>query len=249
MGVIKLQILAFGAHPDDVELACSGTLIKHIALGDKVGVIDLTRGELGSRGNIETRALETESANQILGIQIRENMEFEDGFFENTKENICRVISVIRHYQPDIVLINAPSDRHPDHGRASRIVKESCFLAGLIKIKTLCPDCEDQQPWRPKRIFHYIQDKYLEPDFVVDISDVYSKKLESIKAYKSQFFNEENTEEPETYISKKSFLSSVESRSIAFGKRIGVLHAEGFLNASSTLGFNDLSHFLLPDFT
>jgi N-acetylglucosamine malate deacetylase 1 len=242
---MKLDILAFGAHPDDVELACGGTLHSHIQQGFKVGVIDLTRGELGSRGTVQTRNLETAASTKILGLSVRENLNMADGFFVNDKAHQLQVIQAIRKYQPEMVFINAPQDRHPDHGKGYSLLKDACFLSGLINIKTAC-DGVEQVLWRPKKVFAYIQDFYIAPDFIVDISDSYLAKMKSIKCFETQFFADNNTTEPITYISKSGFLESIEARCLDFGKRIGVQYGEGFLNCNNTLGLHNLFHQVLP---
>ena len=227
---MKLDILAFGVHPDDIELSCSGTLLVEKAKGRKVGIIDLTRGELGTRGTAETRDQEAKDSARILGIEVRENLEMADGFFENVKAHQLKIIEVIRKYLPEIVLCNAPEDRHPDHGRAARLVEEAAFLSGLRKIETSF-EGKIQNAWRPKYVFNYIQDKYFEPDFVVDISTVIEQKTDAIRAFRTQFFNgNDHSGEPQTYISSPEFLNSVISRSAMWGKMIGVKHAEGFLS-------------------
>ncbi len=223
---MKLDILAFGAHPDDVELGCGATLAKEISKGKKVGVIDLTRGELGTRGTAETRDIESENAAKILGVTMRTNMEFADGFFINDRTHQIELIKMIRKYKPDIVLCNAVDDRHIDHGKGSKLVSDSCFLSGLTKIDTKCDDSW-QDPWRPKQVYHYIQWKNLEPDFVVDVSGFIDKKMEAVLAYKTQFFDS-NSKEPETPISSKNFTDSIEYRARDLGRLIGVEHGEGF---------------------
>ncbi|SFN62371.1 bacillithiol biosynthesis deacetylase BshB1 [Bizionia echini] len=225
---MKLDILAIGAHPDDVELGCGGTIAKEIANGKKVGIIDLTRGELGTRGTAETRDNEAAHAAQILGVSIRDNMEFADGFFINDRKHQIEIIKMIRKYRPEIVLCNAVTDRHIDHGKGSQLVSDACFLSGLLKIDTKCEDFDGyQEPWRPKFVYHYIQWKHIEPDFVVDISDYIEKKLEAVYAYKTQFFNAKS-KEPETPISSKNFTDSVDYRARDLGRIVGVNHAEGF---------------------
>ena len=224
---MKLDILAFGVHPDDVELSCGGTLIVEIRNGKKVGVIDLTKGELGTRGTADTRKEEAAIAAKILGVHLRENLGMRDGFFKNDEEHQMQVIRKLRQYQPDIVICNAINDRHPDHGRSSKLISDSCFLAGLMKIETEF-DGEKQLAWRPKHVFHYIQDRYYEPDFLFDISDVFEQKLESIKAYSTQFYNPE-LDEPQTYISTPAYFETIISRHKMFGKRIGVDYAEGYI--------------------
>ncbi|HMC01405.1 MAG TPA: bacillithiol biosynthesis deacetylase BshB1 [Flavobacteriaceae bacterium] len=223
---MKLDILAFGAHPDDVELGCAGTLAKEVSKGKKVGIIDLTRGELGTRGTSETRDAEATEAAKILGVATRENMGFADGFFVNDQEHQLELIKKIRKYQPDIVLCNAVTDRHIDHGKASSLVSDACFLSGLIKIKTEL-EGEEQTHWRPKHVYHYIQWKHLEPDLVVDISGCIDIKVKAVLAYKTQFYNP-NSKAPKTPISSKNFTDSIEYRARDLGRLIGVEHAEGF---------------------
>ena len=225
---MKIDILAFGAHPDDVELSCGGTILKEIHNGKTVGIIDLTKGELGTRGTVQTRATEASNAASILGVSFRKNLSFSDGFIANDKAHQLEVIKLIRHHQPEIVLCNAIDDRHIDHGVASKLVSDACFLSGLIKIETKSLDSEAvQAPWRPKSIYHYIQWKPLEPDFVVDISDQIDKKMESVMAYSTQFYNP-NSQDPETPISSKNFVDSVRYRAADLGRLIGVGYAEGF---------------------
>ena len=225
---MKLDILAFGVHPDDIELCCAGTLMVEMTRGKKAGVIDLTRGEMGTRGTAETRKVEAEKAAQIMGIHVRENLGMRDCFFENDEAHRLQVIQKIRQYRPDIVFCNAVEDRHPDHGRAAKLVKDSCFLSGLIKINTSL-DGIQQEAWRPKFVIHYIQDRYLQPDFVVDITDVYERKMKSVLSYSTQFYNPD-LNEPETYISTPAFMESIESRNKIFGRMIGVGYAEGFMS-------------------
>ena len=229
---MKLDILVFGAHPDDIELGCAGTIIKHIKLGLKVGVIDFTKGELGTRGTEKTRGDETKNANKILGLELRENMGFKDGFFVNDEDHKLKLINKIRQYRPEIVITNAPSDRHPDHGRASDLTIDACFLAGLEKIET------GQEVWRPKHIYHYIQFNTILPDFVVDISEEMELKIESILCYKTQFFNP-NSEETETIISSSDFLESVRYRAMDLGRQSDCKYAEGFIT-NQTLKVNSL---------
>jgi bacillithiol biosynthesis deacetylase BshB1 len=232
---MKLDILAFGVHPDDVELGCSGTILAAIAEGKKVGIVDLTRGELGTRGTADTRKTEAANAAGILGVSIRENLGLADGFFINDETSQRRVITMIRKYQPEIVLANAVEDRHPDHGRSAQLVADAAFLSGLRKIETIDED-RSQAAWRPAYVFHYIQDRLLEPSFVVDITPYMDKKIESILAYTTQFYNPE-LDEPQTYISSPQFLDSVKSRAAMMGKRIGVGFAEGYLT-KKTIGIN-----------
>ena len=235
---LKLDILAFGAHPDDVELGCGGTIAKEISNGKKIGIIDLTRGELGTRGDVKTRDIESKNASKILGIDIRENLNFRDGFFVNDEKHQLKVIEIIRKYRPEIVLCNAIEDRHIDHPKGASLVSDSCFLSGLIKIKTT-HNKKNQLPWRPKSVYHYIQWRNLSPDFLVDISGFIETKLKSVKEYKSQFYNP-GSEEPETLISKKNFLDDVINRSADLGRLINVEHAEGF-NTNRIIGINSLN--------
>jgi len=223
---MKLDILAFGAHPDDVELGCSGTIAKEIALGKKVGVIDLTRGELGSRGSVEIRNAESAKASEILGLSIRENLDMRDGFFVNNEENQLKVIEMIRKYQPEIVICNAKEDRHIDHGKGSKLVADACFLSGLIKIETTL-NGESQKAWRPKTVYHYMQWNNCIPDFVVDITGFVEVKTAAILAYGSQFYDPNNSG-PETPIATKTFLESIHYRSKDLGRIVGVDYAEGF---------------------
>ena len=239
---MKLDILAFGAHPDDIELSCAGLLLVEKANGKKIGAVDLTEGELGSRGSVETRYEESSNASKILDLDIRANLKLEDGFFRNDKESQIKVITAIRKYRPEIVLCNAVEDRHPDHSRASQLVSDACFLAGLVKIQTE-ENSEPQQAWRPKYVFHYIQDRYIDPDFIVDITSVFDKKLESIKAYKTQFFNPD-LDGPETYISKPQFLDQLIGSNQVFGKKIGVKYGEGFITRKK-LGLKNLDALIL----
>ena len=227
---MKLDLLAFGVHPDDIELSCAGTLLVEKKKGKRVGIIDLTRGELGTRGTAETRKEEAENSSKILGVDIRGNLEMADAFFKNDEENQRKIISILRKYQPEIILCNSTDDRHPDHGRSAKLVSDSCFLSGLRKIDTFDGNVR-QEMWKPKYIFNYIQDTYITPSFVVDISDVIEKKIEAIRAFKTQFFTGSgNDDEPQTYISTPEFLESVINRSKMFGKMVGVNHAEGFIS-------------------
>nr|WP_315208068.1 bacillithiol biosynthesis deacetylase BshB1 [uncultured Flavobacterium sp.] len=223
---MKLDILAFGAHPDDVELGCAGTILKEISLGKTVGIIDLTRGELGTRGSAEIRDQEANAAAKILGVSARENLEMRDGFFVNDEKHQLEIIKMIRKYQPEIVLCNAIDDRHIDHAKGSKLVSDACFLSGLIKIETTL-EGEKQTAWRPKLVYHYIQWKNIEPNFVVDITGFTDKKIESILAYGSQFYDA-NSNEPESPITSKNFLESLNYRSRDLGRLTGVDHAEGF---------------------
>ncbi|MDC6385663.1 bacillithiol biosynthesis deacetylase BshB1 [Flagellimonas taeanensis] len=225
---MKLDILVFGAHPDDAELGAGATMAKEVSKGKKVGVVDLTRGELGTRGTAEIRDQEAANAAKILGLSVRENMEFADGFFTNDREHQLELIKVIRKYRPEIVLCNAVDDRHIDHAKGSKLVSDACFLSGLVKIDTkMDGDDEWQMPWRPKVVYHYIQWKNLEPDFVVDVSGFIDKKTEAIMAYSSQFYDPKS-KEPETPISSKNFTDSVIYRARDLGRIVGVEYAEGF---------------------
>ena len=225
---MKLDILVFGAHPDDAELGAGATIAKEISKGKKVGIVDLTRGELGTRGSAEIRDAEAAASAKILGISVRENMEFADGFFVNDKEHQLELIKIIRKYRPEIVLCNAVDDRHIDHGKGSKLVSDACFLSGLVKIDTkMDGDDEWQDAWRPKVVYHYIQWKNLEPDFVVDVSGFIDTKIDAIKAYGSQFYDP-NSDEPETPISSKNFIDSVIYRARDLGRIVGVEYAEGF---------------------
>jgi bacillithiol biosynthesis deacetylase BshB1 len=230
--------MVLAAHPDDAELGCAGTLAKHSSLGYKTGIIDFTQGELGTRGTVETRAQEAADAAAILGVSVRENLRFRDGFFQNDETHQLRVIQAIRKYQPEIVLANTPTDRHSDHGRAAALAFDSCFLAGLMKIETRDETGNPQAPWRPQAFYHYIQSQLIQPDFVVDISGFWDIKINAIKAFKTQFFDA-SSQEPQTYISKPGFLKMVESRAIEFGHAINVQYAEGF-NHRRIPGVNSL---------
>lgn len=223
---MKLDILAFGAHPDDVELGCGATIAKEVANGKKIGIIDLTRGELGTRGTAETRDQEASEAANILGVDVRENLAFADGFFLNDKAHQLEVIKMIRKYQPEIVLCNAVEDRHIDHGKGSQLVSDACFLSGLIKIKTEF-DGSMQKQWRPKQVYHYIQWKSLEPQLTVDVTGFIDTKMESVLAYKTQFYDP-HSKEPQTPISSKNFTDSIKYRARDLGRIIGVEYAEGF---------------------
>ena len=234
---MKLDILAFAAHPDDVELTASGTLLKHKDLGYRIGIVDLTRGQLGTRGTAETRAEESAEATKLMNLDIRENLGMEDGFFVNDQAHQLKVIEAIRAYQPEIVICNAIRDRHIDHGRGSALVSDSCFLSGLVKIETF-RDGVQQDPWRPKAVYHTIQDRYIEPDFVVDITDYYKKKQDVILAFKTQFY-QGGDDQPETPISSKNFFDFLEARAREFGRRINTTYAEGF-TVERTPGVEDM---------
>jgi N-acetylglucosamine malate deacetylase 1 len=233
---MKLDLLAFGVHPDDVELSCAGILLVEKLNGKKVGITDLTKGELGTRGTAATRMQEAEAAAKILGVDVRENLEIADGFFVNDEQHQRKIITALRTYQPEIILCNAPSDRHPDHGRSAKLVADAAFLSGLRKIETTANGML-QDAWRPKYVFNYIQDKFLQPDFVVDITHVFEQKIEAIKAYGTQF-NSKGGNEPQTYISTPDFLDSVVYRHKWFGKMIGVKYAEGFIT-EKMIGLNN----------
>jgi bacillithiol biosynthesis deacetylase BshB1 len=238
---MKLDIIAFGVHPDDVELSCAGVLIAEKKNGKKTGIIDLTQGELGTRGTAETRMQESINAATILGVDIRENLGMSDGFFQHDEVNQRKIITALRTYRPEIIFCNAPSDRHPDHGRSARLVSDAAFLSGLKKIETGNNGIQ-QEAWRPKYVFHYIQDRFLQPDFVIDITDVFEQKLEAIKSYTTQF-NNEHSKEPQTYISTPDFLDSVVYRHKWFGKMIGVKYAEGFIT-EKMIGFKNFDGFI-----
>ena len=226
---MKIDILAIGAHPDDVELGCSGTIAKEIANNKKVGILDLTKGELGTRGSAEIREKEANDAAKILNVAFRENLNFKDGFFKNDEEHQLKLIQVIRKYKPDIILCNAIDDRHIDHPRGAKLVIDSCFLSGLKKIVTEYNN-KEQEPWRPLNIYHYIQWKNLKPDFVVDISNFFEIKIKAVKSFKSQFYNE-NEPVQNTPISTKNFLDSIEYRARDLGRLTNVDYAEGFISA------------------
>jgi bacillithiol biosynthesis deacetylase BshB1 len=229
---LKLDILAFAAHPDDTELSCSGTIASHIAEGKKVGVVDFTRGELGTRGTPETRDQEAKEASEILGLSVRENLGFADGFFQNDQAHQLKVIEVIRRYQPEIVLANAITDRHIDHGRAAQLAHDACFLAGLAKIITFDVHGNPQAAWRPKAVYHYIQDRYIQPAIVVDITNFWEIKVQAIRAFKTQFFDP-NSAEPMTPISTPEFLDFLEGRAREMGRMIGVKYGEGFTKVTT----------------
>jgi bacillithiol biosynthesis deacetylase BshB1 len=244
---MKLDILAIGVHPDDVELGCSGTIINEVKNGKKVGVLDLTQGELGTRGTIETRYAEAAEAAKIMGVVVRENLKFRDGFFRNDEEHQMKLIAAIRKFQPDIVIGNILDDRHPDHGRAGHLIADACFLSGLAKIKTADESGKDQQKWRPRYVLHYMQDWYHEPDLLVDISDSFEQRMKSIQAYATQFHTSPQSEEgPQTYISTPDFLDSVIARARMLGKRIGVKYAEGYITEKK-IGIRSLDSLVLVE--
>lgn len=234
---MKLDILVFAVHPDDAELGCSGTILKHIALGKKVGIVDFTRGELGTRGTAETRDEEAAESAKILGLHVRENLRFKDGFFKNDETHQLEVIKMVRKYQPEIILTNALHDRHPDHARAGDLANDAIFLSGLIKVETKL-DGVSQAAWRPRLVLQYIQDRYIEPDIIIDITDFIDQKQECIRAFKTQFDSKDN-KEPQTYISSPEFLDSVTGRAREFGKQIGVKYGEGF-TSRKLLGIDNL---------
>ncbi|MBL4678065.1 MAG: bacillithiol biosynthesis deacetylase BshB1 [Mucilaginibacter sp.] len=237
---MKLDILVLPVHPDDAELGCAGTILKHIKLGYKVGVADLTRGELGTRGSAEIRDKEAAKAAEILGLTVRENLALPDGFFQNTKEYQLEVIAVIRKYQPDILITNAYHDRHPDHGRANELVEAASFLAGLRRIETFDDNGQPQEAWRPNQVLHFIQDRYIKPDIIVDVTEFWDKKIESVYAYSSQFHSTEyNEDEPQTYISSPEFIDQINGRGREFGKSINTKYGEGF-TSRKILGVDDL---------
>ncbi|WP_026751930.1 bacillithiol biosynthesis deacetylase BshB1 [Sediminibacterium sp. C3] len=239
---MQLDILAFGVHPDDVELSCSGTILASIHQGKKVGIVDLTRGELGTRGSAEIRDREAADAAKILGVHHRENLRMADGFFTHSEENLREIIVVLRKFRPSVILANAVEDRHPDHGRSAKLVADAAFLAGLQKIETVDENGTPQQAFRPTQVFHYIQDRVLTPDFVFDVTPFYEKKMESIRAYTTQFYSAESNE-PSTYISSPQFLETVKGRDMMMGKKIGVLYGEGFIT-EKTVGILDFNHII-----
>ncbi|MES1214335.1 MAG: bacillithiol biosynthesis deacetylase BshB1 [Bacteroidota bacterium] len=243
----KLDILAIGVHPDDVELGCSGTLINEIKLGKKVGIVDLTQGELGTRGTIETRYKEAANAANIIGAESRENLKMRDGFFRNDEEHQLKLIQAIRKYQPEIIIGNILRDRHPDHGRAGHLITDASFLSGLAKIETKDENGKTQQKWRPKYFLQYMQDWYHEPDILVDISDVFDQRMKAIEAYSTQFYTSETgSDGPQTYISSPDFLDSIIARARMLGKRIGVKYAEGFISEKK-IGIRSLDALVLVE--
>ncbi|MFB0945582.1 MAG: bacillithiol biosynthesis deacetylase BshB1 [Spirosomataceae bacterium] len=234
----KLDILVFAVHPDDAELGCSGTIASHIAKGKKVGIVDFTQGELGTRGTAEIRLQEAEDTKEILGLSARENLKMRDGLFKNDEEHQKLLIRAIRKYQPEIVLANAVEDRHPDHGRAAELTVQACFYSGLRMIETTDDEGNEQAAWRPKAVYHYIQDRYIEPDFVTDISNFWEIKEKAIRAFKSQFYDP-NSDEPESYLTSPDFLNFLKARSEAMGHKIGVKYGEGFTK-SKMMGVKNL---------
>ncbi|MES2702334.1 MAG: bacillithiol biosynthesis deacetylase BshB1 [Bacteroidota bacterium] len=241
---MKLHILAIAAHPDDIELSCAGTLIKHAQMGQATGIVDLTMGELGTRGSAELRLQEAQDAAKVMGVKVRENARMADGFFRNDEEHQRRLVAYIRHYRPEIVLANALSDRHPDHGRGGRLIADACFLAGLRKVETE-RDGVKQEPWRPKRVYHVMQDRPFEPAFIVDISTVFEQKMEAIRCYKSQFHDPASTE-PVTYIATEQFLQQLAARDALLGRRIGAHYGEGFASENIP-GIATLDSLVLPE--
>jgi bacillithiol biosynthesis deacetylase BshB1 len=245
--MMKLDILAIAVHPDDVELGCSGTLLMEKMHGKKTGVLDLTRGELGTRGTAEIRMEEAARSAAVLQLDVRDNLGMADGFFRNDEAHQRLLIRSLRKYRPEIVLANALDDRHPDHGRAGHLITESCFLSGLRKVETVDADGLPQEHWRPKYVFHFIQDRYDHPSFVYDITPVFEKKLESIRAYSSQFHSAEyGKKEPQTYISTPEFLNAIIGRHQMFGKMIGVPYAEGFIT-QKMIGIRDFEALVRVD--
>ncbi len=233
----SLDVLAFAAHPDDIEMSCGGTIIKMVEEGKKVGIVDLTRGELGTRGNPELREQEANEASDLMGIQLRENLRLQDGMIGESEEEISAVVRALRRHRPGIVIACAMEDRHPDHGNAASLIERAVFLSGLKNFKVI--DDEGNEPWRPKAVYHYIQDRYIEPDFVVDITGQYEKRKEVIACFKSQFFDP-NSKETQTYISTKKFQDYLEARAIAMGHRIGVHYGEGF-TSTRKIGVSDIT--------
>src|SRR3954469_3570760 len=238
---MKADILAFGVHPDDLELGCGGTLIAAIAEGKKVAVIDLTRGELGTRGSAEIRTKEAAAAAEALGVHARENLDMADGFFQHNETNLRKVIVAIRKFQPTIVICSAIEDRHPDHGRSSKLISDAAFLSGLRKIETEW-NGQLQESWRPAQVFHYIQDRYLKPDFVYDISPYFEQKMKAVLCYTTQF-NATDNNEPATYISNPDFMDVIRARALMFGKRIGVNFAEGYIT-QKMIGINSFDNII-----
>lgn len=234
---MKVDILAFGAHPDDVELSASGTILRHIQQGKTVAIVDLTEGELGSRGTVDTRYEEAGNAAKILGIEARVNLKMADGFFEHNEANLKKIVEQIRYFKPEIVLANAIQDRHPDHPKGSKIVSDACFLAGLRRVETTF-NGESQEAYRPKAVYHYIQDRHSRPDFVVDVTDFVEQKFESIKAYKTQFYDPDS-KEPQTPISGAEFFEFLRGRMSEYGRQIGVQYGEGF-TVERLVGVKDL---------
>jgi N-acetylglucosamine malate deacetylase 1 len=244
---MKLDILAIGVHPDDVELGCSGVLINEIKRGKSTGILDLTEGELSTRGSVKTRYAEAANAAKIIGVNLRENLKMRDGFFRNDEEHQLRLIRAIRSFRPEIVIGNVLDDRHPDHGRAGHLIADACFLSGLLKIETKDDQGKLQEKWRPKFVLHYLQDWYHEPDLLIDISDVFEQRMDSVKAYTSQFHtSSDGYDGPQTYISTPDFLDAVIARARMLGKRIGVKYAEGFITEKK-IGISNLDALVLRE--
>jgi bacillithiol biosynthesis deacetylase BshB1 len=240
---MKLHLLAIAVHPDDIELGCAGILIKHARAGQAVGILDLTRGELGTRGTPEIRLQEAADAAKVMGVVVRENAGMRDGFFRNDEEHQMKLLTYIRRWRPEIVIANSLEDRHPDHGRAGQLIADACFLAGLRKVETTY-EGQAQEAWRPKRVFHMIQDRQLTPSFIVDVTEAHEQKLAAIQAYKSQFHNPDSNE-PQTYISSQNFLEQIKYRDALLGKRIGVEYGEGLITENIP-GISDLNSLILP---
>ncbi|MCB0560923.1 MAG: bacillithiol biosynthesis deacetylase BshB1 [Lewinellaceae bacterium] len=239
---MKIDILAIGVHPDDIELSCSGTLLRHISQGKAVGLLDLTQGELGTRGSAGLRLEEAAIAAGLMGAAFRKNLGMADGFFSYNRENIIKIIEVIREHQPEIVLANAVSDRHPDHGRAAKLIADACFYSGLVKIPTAGNNGAPHERWRPRALYHYIQDHNLKPDFVVDITPYMDKKIELAQAFRSQVFvpgAEEYEKELKSPISGEDFIDFLRAKARTYGRDAGFEYAEGF-NVARTPGVNDL---------
>ena len=234
---MKLDILVFAAHPDDAELSCSGTIAKHVTLGKKVGIVDLTRGELGTRGSAEIRDQEAAESAKVLQLTARHNLRMADGFFAYNRENQIKIVEQVRRFQPEMVFLNAVEDRHPDHAKGARLQSDAVFLSGLRKIETTW-EGSAQEAWRPKQVFHYIQDYYIKPDVIVDVSDHWETKMNSIKAFKSQFYDP-NSKEPESPISSKEFIDNLEGRALQMGRLIGAKYGEGF-TTPRTIGVDNL---------
>lgn len=240
-----VDILAMAAHPDDIELGCAGTLIKHAAMGQRIAVVDLTEGEMGTRGSVEERYTEAANAAKIMGLYSRENAQIRDGFFRNDEQTQLKIIGYIRKYRPRMVITNAPEDRHPDHGRGCKLVEDACFLAGLRKIETFDEAGNPQEAWRPKRVFSMIQDRQLEPTFIVDISSSFEQKMQAIQAYTTQFY-QSGSGEPITYIATEGFLEQIRYRDALAGKRIGTAFGEGFISVNIP-GLDSLDQLLYPE--
>ena len=240
---MKLDVLAIGSHPDDVELGCSGTLINEVKKGKKVGIVDLTQGELGTRGTVQTRYDEAANAAKIMGITVRENLEMRDGFFKNDEEHQMQLVRILRKYKPEIVIGNILEDRHPDHGRGGWLTYDACFFSGLRQVKTTGDDGQEQEKWRPKLLLHYIQDRFYEPDIITDVTEVWEQRMAAIRAYKTQFYDP-NSDEPQSYLSSPEFIEALTARARLLGKRIGVKYGEGFLSKKS-IGIKDLDSLIL----